>query len=239
MTDWNADFYSDGVAYWKPVNGYCLLYQNVTGCILPGLSANSNVSLTANVATVVNGAPTAHNIPATTYNGYNVYFPGSSNIPAGWYPTFARTSTTAYTFAYTHADVGSESVNGAGSYLAETVITPLTFNLPGGLLGLSGMLFWEGLEEGNNTAGAKTHRVKFGGSNVTSQSFPNSTWNNTPNIKVLNVDSEAAQIYSSSAIQGKLAIDTTSDVSITQTMTVAVATDFMAIHWSKLGAFLP
>ena len=150
----NAEFYSDGVR-WKPSGGRTLLQKSTVGYIMSGLSASSTVSLTSNVATVINGAPTAHNIPATTYDGCNIYFPGSASIPAGWYPSFVRTSATAYTFAYTRSDVGSESVNGGAAFTSEVTVDT---TIPANLLGVSGEIRTKILWENNNSAGTKQAR---------------------------------------------------------------------------------
>lgn len=156
LADYNNNVvYSDGTR-WRLLNGSGVWAKSAIKWLLPGLSASSTVALTANVATVTNGAAVAHNIPATTYDGSMVYFPGSANIPAGWYPGFVRTSTTAYTFQYTRSNVSSESVNGAAAYVTETFIPSIV--IPGGLLGINGEVRTRAMYENNNSGNNKILR---------------------------------------------------------------------------------
>lgn len=230
---------SDGTT-WRPLNGHITLAGSGVGYILPGVSAASNVSLTANVATVVNGAPTAHNIPATTFDGYNVYFPGSANIPAGWYPGFVRTSVNNYTFNYTHGNVASESVNGGAAYTAET--TAVTYNLPGGAMGTNGSVRFHGFGDWNNSAGAKTTKVKFGGTIVLNFAPTTTLSARYDGPVVANMNSATSQISSTSTVAGayqgavalasstvRTSINTAADVAVLVTLQAAAATDYVTL----------
>lgn len=141
-----------------------ILSQSATGWILPAVSASSTVAQSGTTVTVTNGASVAHNIPATTYDGYSVYFPGSASITAGWYSGFARTGAATYTFTRATATVSSESVNGGAAYTTETTVA--TVALPAGALGTNGTLRIHTTWGMNNNANSKSVNVKLDGSTV-------------------------------------------------------------------------
>lgn len=225
---------SDGT-YWKPLNGYCLLWQLATGWLLPGISANSNASRTSGVVTVVNGAPTAHNIPATTYDGYQVYYPGSASLTAGWYSGFTRTSTTAYTFNAAGADFGSESINGAAAYIN---IATVAVNVPvlASSMALNGSLRCNGRTAMNNTANTKTLTLTFGGTTVIA--FGQTSVTNS-GVLVLGRNRGVAnkQVWPGLAAENQTnnnnvysAIDTTSNQNLAFLLTLTTAADFITLE---------
>src|ERR1035437_4943698 len=143
------------------ISSSSLSASSINARILPACAASTTVSQSTTAVTVINGGagPTAHNIQATTYDGFQVFFPGSPSIAAGWYGGFTRTSTTAYTFNAASATVASESVNSGAAYATET--TAMSVTIPGGLLGATGEMLIFGSTGANNTANAKLLKIKF------------------------------------------------------------------------------
>lgn len=86
--------YTDGV----DVNGTTvyqpyILARSASGWILPACAALSTVSQSGTTVTFTNAVATAHNIPASTYDGYQVYFLGH---PSGQGSLSSGTMTPVY-----------------------------------------------------------------------------------------------------------------------------------------------
>jgi hypothetical protein len=204
------------------------------GYLLPGLSASSTVAQVGTTVTVTNGAAVAHNIPATTYDGYQVYFPGSAAIPAGWYAGFARTSTTAYTFTRATATVESEAVNEESAYLTETTVA--TSTILGNLLGATGKIKVEALVSNINSAGDKTVKLVLGETNIMTSvqttveylDFGRRIVNKTAAKQI--TASAAATNHASLAVAPiRSAVDTTAGVPVIFTLQLETATDYVAL----------
>ena len=128
--------------------------------ILSSLVAGTMASRTSGVVTVDCGA--AHNIPATIYDGFWVHYPGSTNIPSGWYPGFVRTGANTFTFVLAGANVTSESVNGGAANTFATAVTQIT--IPANVIGPNGRIFADLICGGDNTV-TKTFLLTLNGSN--------------------------------------------------------------------------
>lgn len=169
-----------GVARWSDAAGSGLVRPNGVATaivqvysfddfkpsILASFVANTTASQSGTTVTV---SATGHGIaPAgalTSKNGYRIYYPGSSSIPAGWYSGFAYIDANTVTFQrVTPASVASESVNGGSAYTALTTFA--SFALPGGALGSSGHLSTMTFRAGDSTAGVKSIRLYLDGLNL-------------------------------------------------------------------------
>jgi hypothetical protein len=214
-----------------------ILSQSATGWILPAISASSTVTQSGTTVTVTNGASVAHNIPASTYDGYNVYFPGSASIPAGWYSGFARTGAATYTFTRsTSATVASQSINGGAAYTAETTVA--TVALPGGSLGTNGTLRIHTTWGMNNNANTKNINVKLDGSTIMGFGF--SSVVSFSDLRYVRNRGDAAKQIAHPTGQGSLssgtgamvylAINTALDKNITFTMNPATAADYVVLE---------
>ena len=213
-----------------------VLDQAADGWILPACSASSTVAQTGTTVTVTNGASVAHNIPATTYDGYNVFFPGSDSIPAGWYAGFARTGAATYTFTHATGTVESESVNAAAAYVTETVVATVT--IPGGALGVDGQLRVHTTWGMNNNANTKNVNAKLGAAAVMAfgladtASFSDLRYvrNRNDSAKQVIHPSNQGSVSSGTNAVAYAAIDTAVDADVTLTMNPATAADFVVLE---------
>ncbi len=71
-------------------------FPNFSPRIIPALVVSSTAACTSKVVTI---SATSHGIPATLFDGYEVYYPGSPSLSAGWYGSLSRTSADALTFS--------------------------------------------------------------------------------------------------------------------------------------------
>ncbi len=96
--------------------------------VLASLVASSTAACTSGVVTVT---ATAHGIPATSFDGYSFYYPGSPSLAAAWYTGFSRTGADTVTFsAPSSANFTSESVNGGAVLTTEVTVSSVV--IPGG-----------------------------------------------------------------------------------------------------------
>ena len=213
-----------------------ILSQSATGRILPACAASSTVAQTGTTVTVTNGASVAHNIPATTYDGYKVYFPGSAGIAAGWYDGFSRTGAATYTFTRATATVASESVNGGSAYTTET--TADTISVLANAIGVNGSLRVQTTWGMNNNANSKSVNVKFGGSTVMGFGFSSvASYSDiryvrnrgVANKQVIHPTNQGSLSSGTNAV-AYLTIDTSAAQNITLTMNPATASDFVVLE---------
>lgn len=122
-----------------------------------------------------NGAVSAMTaLPRTFSGGAYLYLPAnaiSAGSAAGWY-WFVASSTTAgtvYNCTYTSGTprictATAFSTTGPGAFTGDTgTITSVSITIPGGLMGPSGRIEAQMTGSNNNSAGAKTRKMKYGG----------------------------------------------------------------------------
>ncbi len=149
---------------------YALLGAEVESNYLPAdvfaprVIASFAASTTAARASGVVTVTATHGIPASTLDGFEIYYPGSASLAAGWYPSLSRTGTTTVTFAAAGADFSSESVNSGAAFTSEILFS--SFTLPANTLSVGDSLTAIMYRGSNNPAATKTSRLKFGGSTV-------------------------------------------------------------------------
>ncbi|MGZ8442542.1 MAG: hypothetical protein ACXWXZ_04000 [Candidatus Binatia bacterium] len=175
-----------------------------------------------------------------------LYFPANAiaaGSAAGLYYTVMSSTTagTIYNNAYTSGDPlppatpTAFATTGPGAYTQTTgaAITVRSHTIPGGLLGKNGEIFAKGLQAVPNNANNKTTRQVLGATQLSSSAIPSITsrvWLNT----IKNANSEAVQFAQNSASDGtnstgaviRGAENTASDVTLSMTTNLTVATDY-------------
>jgi len=132
--------------------------------ILSSLVAGTMASRTSGIVTVDCGS--AHNIPATTYDGFWVHYAGSPSLSSGWYPGFARTGANTFTFVAAGTNFGSESVNAGAANTFATAVTQVI--VPANYVGDNGKITASLITGGDNTV-TKTFLLTLNGSNCNAQ----------------------------------------------------------------------
>lgn len=213
-------------------------FEDMCPKILPSLVAGATAAQAGSTVTVT---ATAHGIPATTYDGWKVWYPGSTNIAAGWYPDFLYL--TANTFSFTASDsktVASESVNGGAAVTAYVEFYKLT--LPGGTLGKNGRATATIFRFPDNTAATKGQRLYFGESVISSHIAVTTTGAGLYRYSFSNAGSEAKQrgsrFQDSYAIADTTiwtaAIDSSQDQVVSLQASISAASGFFAIQYADL-----
>ena len=165
-------------------------FEDMVPKICPSLTTGTTAAQAGSTVTVT--VVTAHGIPATTYDGWKVWYPGSANIDAGWYSNFAYLS--ADTFSFTAKDsktVASQSVNSGAAVTAYVEFYKLT--LPGGTLGKNGRATANIFKFPDTTANTKSQKVYFGGSVVSANIAVTAAASGMFRYTFSNMNSEAKQ----------------------------------------------
>jgi len=217
-------------------DAFQLSFDDMVPKIFPSLANSSTAVQSGSTVTVT---ATAHGIPATVHNGWKVWYPGSPNIPAGWYSDFQYL--TVNTFSFTAADsktVASESVNG-GSWVSAYVEFHRTM-IPGSVMGKNGRITCKVFRGGDATAGNKILRINFGGVIISahnSTTSPNgiykySLFNHNSETKQRAMDGQEA--LSSASANNVSTVDTTQEQAYYLTMAVSSAGQYAAIVYADL-----
>lgn len=191
----------------------------------------------------------------TIYGWSYCYFPSGAvyaTSPAGWYLT-NLTSTTAgtiYANRYTTGQPQLPATNtpivsqATGAYTQTTgidIIGP-TANLGGGSLGRHGVLPWERVVCNNSSAGAKTTSIYV--DSVAIESNTNTTsqfWGGGGVMRNRGLESKNVSLSSQSGEKGVgstiiySTVDTTVTQPVSQTLKLAVATDYLVLESYFLG----
>jgi len=148
-------------------------FPRFTPRLLASLVASSTAACTSGVVTVT---AAAHGIPATTFNGYHFYYPGSTSLAAGWYADFQRTGADTVTFsAPLAADFASESVNGGAAVTAE--ITHVSIDMPPNSIHVGSTATIEFMNAGDATSNTKTSRLRLNTTLLAQQAITSSSSN--------------------------------------------------------------
>ena len=130
--------------------------------LLASLVASSTAACTSGVVTVT---ATSHGLPATIFDGHEIYYPGSPTLAAGWYGGFVRTDANTLTFsAPSSADFGSESVNAGAAVTAE--VTAYSMTLPVGSLPAGNIVSARMQRSADAVASAHTIIMKIGSDTI-------------------------------------------------------------------------
>ncbi len=204
--------------------------------ILPSLAASSTAACTSGVVTVT---ATAHGIPATNFDGYTVYYPGSPSLAAGWYGGMSRTGVDTITFsAPSSADFVSESVNAGAAFVSEVTFDSLV--LKPGAIAVGDTIYLPVYRCSNSAASTKTTRVKVGATTMCQNANSSTTAIYGTSTFALMVDTSTSIISAASTegsmtgTQTRVAVDIASDVTISVTGQVSAASQFLAMIFPKL-----
>ena len=152
----NMSFRNPNTQVVMPVGNGAIPFPGFAPSLLASLVASSTAACTSGVVTVT---ATAHGITATVFDGYQVYYPGSPSLAAGWYSGFARTSADAVTFsAPASADFTSESVNAGSAFTSEATMASIT--LEGNSVKPGDVVTADLYRQGDGVAAAKSFRLK-------------------------------------------------------------------------------
>jgi hypothetical protein len=134
-----------------------------TGFLLASLVAGATASRASNIVTIT---ATGHGVTTgTTYVGFRFYYPGSTNLTAGWYDSVLTIpDANTITFSASGPDFTSESINGGAAWTTITDITSVI--IPGGSLrDQSKVVIWSS-RTGDFTSAIKLTYITYGASNV-------------------------------------------------------------------------
>lgn len=234
---------SDPIAPWKVSFAESLaavgmpMSLGLRPSLLPSIQPSS---LAAQTGTTVTVTATAHGLPATSFDGWRVWYPGSPTILAGWYEGFLYVDANTFTFTNTASQtVGSESVNGGIAVTAAIEFCSAT--LPGGALGPNGAATLHLIHWGGATAANKTIRATLAGttvSNWTSTTLANSI--STFSFSNLNSESKQRGFFhrDTTAANSSNMLSVQKDLSIDQvyavTGQISAAGDYMAFQSALL-----
>lgn len=209
---------SDGRAGFSVGVPVISLFPDFSKSIMASYVAGTTASQAGNTVTVTGTSMGI--VGNSSKDGYRIYYPGSANIPAGWYSGFVYVDANTITFQRAvSAVVAAESVGGGVAFtsqltVANTIIQPSA-------LGKNGRCRITARSSGG-TGGTKTTRIllantAIGVSTVTTQ--PSNTFTYT----FFNVGSENSQIGGQTADGGSSISDyaTNIDTSIAQPLAVA------------------
>ena len=185
--------------------------------VLAALVVSSTAACTSGVVTVT---ATAHGIPATLFDGYEFYYPGSPTLAAGWYPGLARTSADALTFsAPSSADFGSESVNAGAIVTAE--VTYYSTDLPGNTIRVGDIVSVRAFRTGDALATQKIVRLRFATTNIAQHNVFTSSMNGV--VTMAFAASKNGQQDGFSGVEANLSSSrqsSTADLSVTNILSV-------------------
>lgn len=206
------------------------IVKNKFSYIVPALVTGSAATF-AQSGTTVTVTSAGHNIPATVHDGAKVYVSSATStgiaIPAGWYENFARTGTGTFTF--TVPDGLSQTATGTiTSNISETTVDDLTYLLRGGYLGNNGKLRFTGGISCNNSAGAKTLKIKLDTAVIGTVAITTAVFGDLAQDVVTNRGAQTRQMIKSTG--AALTVDTTANKNVTVTLQCAAASDYVALE---------
>lgn len=217
-------------------------------------------TIIANTGTITaGGVITMGTALQLTYPQCWLYLPAGTVVggSAGWY--YAIMSSTTVGQVYTNyqatmtqplalgaAATLTAAVGSGGAYTGVTTeVTMAAAVIPAGLLGTTGRVIAEGNWAHNSSAGAKVAKIAFGGSTVLSVSdtttlgidIRKTIQNRSASSQIIRVavDTGAAQ----SVAPTLLSIDTSAEVTVALTGSIAVATDTMVLENFLIEVLLP
>lgn len=236
-----VEYFSDGKQWYG--GAAVTLGQGAAGWILHAMQA-ANASTYTQAGTLVTVTSTGHNMAAATNNGRNIYLGISTGTATtGWFSNF--TYVDANTFTCTAPD--SKTTSGAVlSNTAETTI--ISVPVPAGMMGLNGSIRVSAVYQNNNSAGAKSHKIKLGGTQFVSTSATTTVTYTHIGRSITNRNSLSSQVSqnvsttggggSSASAPVTAAIDTSVDTTVTLTLQLAAASDWVSLD-SYIFELLP
>ncbi len=207
-------------------------FQNFTPRALPSLVVSSTAACTSGVVTVT---AAAHGIPATYADGFDVYYPGSPTLGAGWFRGLTRIDADTFTFLSPNsADFASESVNSGSAFVSEvtcySMSIPSNTFVPGNIVTL-----WHTATAAG--AGNKTVRVKYATTTLAANTL---TSNRMTGVIGFSISGVAKQSGHSGLIGiAGTALNGTVDMTVDQTLSItgqsASAGGVLILHSSLMS----
>lgn len=211
-------------------------FTNFSPRLLASLVASSTAACTSGVVTVT---ATAHLIPATSFNGYSFYYPGSASLAAGWYSGFSRIDADTITFsAPLSANFASESINADAAFVSE--VTFESFVIPKNTCVVGDRVVVATYRASNNTVGYKVTRVKIGSNAVLTHTNSSTTAICGASDLAFTFDSATtavgslAQSGTLTATMPKVAADIETDLTVSITGQLSAAAMYLSFIAAKL-----
>ncbi|MDD4242879.1 MAG: hypothetical protein PHG08_01070 [Bacilli bacterium] len=227
-------FFSNGTKFipCKPI----ILALSQKGWLVPAL-ASANAATYSQSETTITVSSTAHNIPATIQDGKDIYLViGSGAAVSGWFTNF--TYIDANTFSCT-SSVSQTTSGVVNTNISQVTVSELTKTIKANLLGLNGKIRVNVTASMNNSAGAKSVRVYFGGNGFITIQGTTHLSVSALGRTLANKNSLSKQVSQTIAAYGggssaaavvNMSVNTAADADITLTLQAAVANDYVALE---------
>lgn len=204
--------------------------------LLASLVANSTASRAKGLVTVT---ATAHGITTgATYQGFRFFYPGSSNLAAGWYDSIVSVpDANTLTFSAPGPDFASESVNGAAAYTTLTSIADVV--IPAGTLRPYSRITSNLFRSGDTTAAVKNIRNLFGGQQLgLSSATTNPHGTHRLTIHIEDGPNRTYSVASQDGVLSNALVNVPINANVDQTFglsgSVSAAAGFLALHNATL-----
>lgn len=206
-----------------------LPFSGFKKCLLASLVTNSTASRSNGLVTVT---ATGHGITTgATYQGFRFFYPGSTSLAAGWYDSVvAIPDANTITFFAPGDDFGSQSVNGAAAYTTQVVV-PGSVILPASPVSDSMRVRVSAACGGGTTGATKSWRPFVNGlalAALTGTTLPVTT-READLIASLPGQIGMITVGGSGSSMTSVAVNPTTELTITNALTVSAAADFATI----------
>lgn len=229
-----GSFWRSSGAKWVHENAI-LHASQVKGGIVPSL-VTANAATYSQTLTTITVTSTAHNIPATTFDGLPVYLDIATGAAiAGWFTNFARVDANSFTCVSTVSQSTSGVVN---TNTAERTLPDVIATVPANALGAAGLIECRLQGSYFNSGNNKTYNLKFGGT-VFSTSIVNTTVfvsliggfrNKTVSTQAAATSGNSSGLSGSTSTQILFSVDSTLSKDITASLQCAAASEYAAIQ---------
>jgi hypothetical protein len=243
-------WYSDGTRWYYTGGRLPLLVSGIPMIVPTSGTIGNNGALSGITALPVTYSSCYMYFPADAIRATVAEAPGPPVVPAvpgtsaGWYYV-VMSSTTAGSIknnVYTSgvpiipSSLTAFVTTGPGAFTQTTSeITALSFTVPANILGDTGALRFVVRGENSASADDKTYKVTFGGSTVIGGVVNTTATSLLVDSEIFNISANKQSIYNSTAYGATtghityLTKDTTADVTVTITVQLEAATDFVMI----------
>lgn len=219
--------------------GQTIPFTNFTPRMVASLVAGTTAVCTSGVVTVT---ATAHAITAGGYDGYQIYYPGSPSLAAGFYENLTVVDVNSFTFsAPLSPNFLSESVNGGAAMTTE--VTVASVDIPANTFRIGDFVEALLFRRHSTTAGTKLTNLYYGTSNVgDSSSSSTATVYGIPNM-IFVCEKQTTQrgvrglpgAYTASARSGNM--DIGSDKTLSMAHSLTAASDWIMTYGCKMRVF--
>lgn len=234
-------WYSDGTQ-WIPEQPIVLV-QESGGWLVPALITGDAATYSQS-GTTVTVTSTGHNM-TNVLNGHSVYLDISTGTAAaGWYTNFTYSSANAFTCT------SATSLTTSGAVLtrtAATTVTPISYTIPAGILGPTGVIEITTLSSVFDSINDKTLAAKLASTSVATRLLTTSggvaqeethrVFLKTAATQVANNASSVGDAGESANAIARTTVDFSADVAGTFAITVATASEWAALEAVQVKLF--